>query len=185
MLLDKLIYLYIKFHNKYILKRVEKVKGILIIESVKNKGLNCHIKYNSKIYDRDQLILGDYVNIGENAHLFCKGGLKIGKNTQISRNVVIYTANHNIESSHIPYDTSYINKSVIIGESVWIGMNVMITPGVKIGDGAVIGIGTVVSKDIPMGAIVVGSEQRIIKYRNIEDFNKKNDLEYWYGLKYE
>jgi acetyltransferase-like isoleucine patch superfamily enzyme len=61
----------------------------------------------------------------------------------------------------------------------------MITPGVKIGDGAVIGMGTIVSKDIPNGAIVVGSQQRIIKYRNMEEFNKKNDLKHWYGSKYE
>jgi len=183
--MNKILYYLIKFYQKYIFTKVEKIKSDLIIDSVKNKGQNCHIKMNSKIYYRDRLVLGDYVNIGENAHLFCMGGLKIGTNTQISRNVVIYTANHNIESNCIPYDKSYIKKTVVIGKSVWIGMNVMITPGVNIGDGAVIGMGTVVSKDVPAGAIVVGSQQRIINYRKMDEFKQKEQKKYFYGLKYE
>lgn len=185
MYLDKIIYICLKLYNKYFLSKIEQQKTKLILESIKNKGIKCQIKWNSKIYDREQLILGDYVNIGENAHLFCKGGLKIGNNTQISRNVIIYTANHNIESSYIPYDASYIEKPVEIGESVWIGINVMITPGVKIGDGAVIGMGTVISKNVPAGAIVVGAEQRIVKYRNMNKFDYNNKLKNWYGIEYE
>lgn len=48
-------------------------------------------------------------------------------------------------------------------------MNVKIVPGVEIGEGAVIGMGTVVVKNVPPLA-VVGSEMKIIKYRNKEHY---------------
>jgi acetyltransferase-like isoleucine patch superfamily enzyme len=70
----------------------------------------------------------------------------------------------------VPYDTTYIDKPVIIGNSVWIGMNAGVTPGVTIGDGAIIGMGTVVSQDVSSCAIVVGPKQRTAGYREMERF---------------
>ena len=129
----------------------------------------------------NNLRIGDYVRIGEGCFLFCKGGLDIGSNTQISRNVCIYTANHNTNGRMIPYDNSYIEKPVRIGKSVWIGMNVCITPGSKIEDGAIIGMGTTVSGYIPKGAIVVGTPCRIVGYRDMEEFITKMNQNMLFG----
>lgn len=170
---EKIIYFFVLFYQKFLQTKLEKAKTQLITQSIKDKGTDCVINWNTKIYDRDMLSIGDGVRIGENSHLFCKGGITIDSHTIISRNVIIYSANHNIEGCHIPYDTTYTMKKVEIGSGVWIGMNVLITPGVKIGDGSVIGMGTIVSKDVPEGAIVVGSTQRIIKYRNMKLFREK------------
>jgi hypothetical protein len=49
-------------------------------------------------------------------------------------------------------------------------MHVHVTPGVTIGDGAVIGMGAVVSKDVPAGAVVVGSPMRVVKHRDMDHF---------------
>ncbi|WP_216610895.1 acyltransferase [Vibrio sp. 070316B] len=154
--------------------RIRKAKGRIELKKIKNKGENCKIHGEVTIAYPDKIKMSENVRIGYGCHFFCMGGLNIGANTQISRNVLIYTANHNIDGTAIPYDDKYILKPVTIGKSVWIGMNVTISPGVNIGDGAVIGMGTVVSKDVPKGAIVVGAAQRVIKHRDLKDFYDKD-----------
>ena len=72
----------------------------------------------------------------------------------------------------IPYGSTYVKKYVTIGEFVWLGSDVTIFGNVNIGDGAIVAIGSVVVKDIPPYAIVGGNPAKVIKYRDIEHFNK-------------
>lgn len=116
----------------------------------------------------ERLVLEEHVRIGRGCFLFCMGGLSIGAGSILSRNVTIYTANHDTGGSWIPYDDAYRMRPVTIGRGVWIGMDVRIAPGVSIGDGAVIGMGTVVGKDVPANAVVVGAEQRVVGSRDAE-----------------
>jgi len=151
------------------------IYGERALRDVRDKGVNCRFYGPVEIHFPQNLHLGDNVRIGAGCFLFCRGGLTIGDNTQISRNVTIYTANHNIDGDAIPYDDTYVCKPVTIGKSVWIGMNVCITPGVTIGDGAIIGMGTVVSKDVPAGAVLVGAPSRVVRTRDMEKFRKLQD----------
>lgn len=162
-------------------RRLRQFKGQLALRQIKTIGKDCLIQGQVTIYYPECITLGSYVRIGYGTFLYGIGGIKIGDNTQISRNVVIYSGNHDITGSTVPYDDNYIKKEVCIGRSVWIGMNVCITPGVTIGDGAIIGMGTVVSKDVPEGAIVVGAEQRIVKYRDMKEFRQKEKEKKLYG----
>lgn len=175
---------YYKFKNKFITPKLDEMKGKAISSLIKNKGkdLRCHGLMD--IMGLQDLHIGDYVRIGKGAYFSCKGGLYIGDNVQLSKNILIYTNTHDVNSTIIPYDRSYIHKPVHIGNSVWIGMNVTIAPGTRIGDGAVIGMGAVVSGDIPKGAIVVGSKHRIIGYRDLDEFDKKDSEKKYYGLLY-
>ena len=52
-------------------------------------------------------------------------------------------------------------RPIHIGRNVWIGGGAIILPGVVIGDDAMIGAGSVVTRDVPAGAIAVGSPARI------------------------
>ena len=173
---------FIDFYLKHVKYWVRKSQGRVTLNSIINKGINCIVHGKTTIYYVEKLTLGNHVRIGEGAFLFARGGITIGENTQISRNVLIYSANHNVAGDAIPYDDKYIDKSVIIGESVWIGMNVVITPGVKIGNGAIIGMGTVISKDVPEGAIVVGAKQRIISHRDMGKFDSLKESNKLFGL---
>lgn len=93
---------------------------------------------------------------------------------------MIITQNHNYEGEMIPYDTTYITKDVTIGKCVWLGNRVAICGNVPIGDGAIIAAGSVVVKDVPRCAIVGGNPAKVIKYRDIEHFDKlEKEGKYW------
>jgi acetyltransferase-like isoleucine patch superfamily enzyme len=55
---------------------------------------------------------------------------------------------------------------------MWLGSDVTISGNVNIGDGAVVAIGSVVVKDVPRCAIVGGNPAKVIKYRDIEHYEK-------------
>ncbi len=128
------------------------------------------------------VLIGNNVHIGSGAFLDGRGGLIVGDNAHFSREVTIYTTNHNHEGENLPYDHTYIGKEVIIGKNVWIGMHVRITPGVTIGDGAIIGMGAVISKNVKEGEIVVTGVQRTIGKRNWIDYLQKKKLKKYGGI---
>ena len=177
LLISKLTNLYLRvFHD-----RVKLQLGKSCLENIENKGDGCKFKGMVRVYYDYGLTLGNHVRIGEDTFIFAMGGVYIKDNTQISRNVTIYSANHDINGTHIPYDSNYICKPVKIGNSVWIGMNVQILPGVTIGDGAVIGMGAVISKDVQAGEVVVGASQRVVSKRDLTQFYNKQNSELYFA----
>lgn len=149
-------------------------------------GTNSRFYGKGSIYFSHGLKVGDHSRIGDNYFFHAKGGIEIGDNTIISRNVVIYSANHNyLTDDLLPYDTTYIERKVIIGNSVWIGMNVSILPGVVIGDGAIIGMGSIITKDIRKGEIVVSSMQRSVGRRDLMKFDDLQRKQKYYGISYD
>lgn len=167
-LLPPLLY----FYERWFMYRIKAAWGKVHLFNIKNKGRNVNIVGYSRFLNSENLRLGDNVRIGYNCFFYCKGGIEIGDNTILSRNITIYSSNHNYLGNAIPYDNTHIHKSVKIGKGVWIGMGVMITPGVEIGDGAIIGMGAVISKNIKPGEIVVGAGQKTILNRDMENFEK-------------
>ncbi|NET33461.1 MAG: acyltransferase [Cyanothece sp. SIO1E1] len=124
----------------------------------------------------------DNVHIGDNAFLSGRGGIKIGENTHISNNFVVYSSNHNYQASCLPYDDTHTLKPVVIGRNVWIGTNVVIVPGTQIGEGSIIGAGTVVNKNVPPFAIVGSQPIQIIKYRDCEHYEKLDAKRLYGGI---
>jgi acetyltransferase-like isoleucine patch superfamily enzyme len=120
----------------------------------------------------ESMTVGRNVHIGENAFIRAEGGLTIGDNTRISRNLVLYTVNHRHEGNVLPFDDGSIRKPVVIGRNVWIGMNVCVTPGTVIGDGVIVGMGTTVSGEVPPLAIIAGQKWRVIGQRNEEHYRE-------------
>ena len=119
--------------------------------------------------------IGNNVHIGENSFIRGEGGLTIGDNTVISRNLVLYTINHRYEGTRLPYDQELEHQPVVIGRNVWIGMNVCIAPGTTIGDGAIIALGAVVSGIINPGEIVGAQRFRVLKNRNREHYQQLDE----------
>lgn len=72
----------------------------------------------------------------------------------------------------IPYGKGHTYKEVVIDDFVWLGSDVIISGNVHVGEGAIVAIGSVVVKDVPPCAIVGGNPAKVIKYRDIEHFEK-------------
>ena len=168
-----LLYPTVFIFNRYFKSSYQKVEGLYCKNRIKKKGKNLWIKGMGTFADPNNIEIGNDCRIGENAYFHCTGGLKIGNNTIISRNVTIYTANHNFHSEeYLPYDNSEIKEKVTIGSNVWIGMNASILPGVRIGDNAIIGMGAIITKDVVENSIVVGNN-KVIGYRKKIDQYKE------------
>lgn len=89
-----------------------------------------------------------------------QGGIDIGDDCLIGHNVVIATLNHDVAPGR---RADMHPAPVAIGRNVWIGANATILPGVAIGDDAVVAAAAVVTRDVPEGAIVVGSPAKVVR----------------------
>lgn len=162
-------------YEKFFMYRLKEAWGRVHLRNIKNKGVGNEIVGYSRFLDPDHLKIGSHIRIGYGCFFFCKGGIEIDDYTIISRNVTIYSANHNYKSDFIPFDDRYICKPVRIGRAVWIGMNVCILPGVHIGDGAIIGMGTIVARDVAPGEIIGTAASRLIGSRDMVQFDRAMD----------
>lgn len=153
--------------------RKERKKLYKLYSKMNHVGKNVHICKNYKITSLNNMSLGSHIWIGENFYARAEGSININDGCILSRNVEIWTSNHNYDSDDltmIPYDRRMVLKPVTIKENVWIGTNVIILPGVTIEEGAVIGAGAVVSKDVPAFAVVGGNPAKVLKFRNVDRY---------------
>lgn len=101
------------------------------------------------------------------------GGVKIGDFFHSGSNIRIMLGSHDYDHGEaIPYGEAVTHKNVVIDDFVWLGSDVIISGNVHIGEGSIVAIGSVVVNDVPPYAIVGGNPAKIIKYRNIEHFEK-------------
>lgn len=140
--------------------------------SFKACGAGLRINGRSIITGASEIVIQENVHIGTNAYIRGEGGVEIGANTHISRNLVIYSTNHNYGGACLPYDDTVQHKSVVIGRNVWIGMNVCIAPGTTIGEGAIIGMGCTVFGTIPSLAIVGSAPWQVIGHRDAKHYDR-------------
>jgi acetyltransferase-like isoleucine patch superfamily enzyme len=133
----------------------------------------CIIERGSRFPFKENIEIGDYVRIGHSCVLHGEGGISIGEGTIISDEVIILSYIHRYEgATMIPYDEVNILRPVAIGAYVWIGFRAMIAPGAAIGDGAIIGMGSVVTRDVEPGVVVGGSPARVLKKRDMTQFEQ-------------
>lgn len=150
-----------------------KLSSAKIISKISKKGENVIIANPIEITKPENLQLGSHVYIGPNAWISTYGNVQIMDGTIIGPRLKIYTGNHNYDSEKLlPYDEITIAKNVTIKENVWIGGDVTILPGVTIEEGAIVAASSVVTKDIPRGAVIGGNPAKILKYRDLEKYDR-------------
>ena len=108
--------------------------------------------------------IGDRTIIGDNASLDGRGGLRIGRNVNISSGVQIWTAQHDWKSR----DFSYVQAPVSIGDRAWIGPNVTILPGCTVGQGTVVAAGAVARGTMEPFSLYGGVPAKLISRRRID-----------------
>ena len=86
----------------------------------------------------------------------------IGEDVQIGPHVQLLTATHPLEPE--PRRAKWeAAEPITIGDNVWLGGGVIVCPGVTIGADTVVGAGSVVTRDLPSGAVAVGSPARVVR----------------------
>jgi acetyltransferase-like isoleucine patch superfamily enzyme len=116
--------------------------------------------------------IGDNSVINRGCTLDGRGKLFVGNNVNISQEVMILTAEHDVNH---PFFAG-IEAPVVIHDDAWISTRSMLLPGVTVGRGAVVAAGAVVTKDIPAYSIVAGVPARVIGKRSN---NLKYELSYF------
>lgn len=107
--------------------------------------------------------IGNASMINDGCTLDVRGGLAIGDNVSVSREVTIVTASHGANDPAFSLE----HGPVVIEDHVWIGTRAMILPGVTIGRGSVVAAGAVVTRDVPPLSIVGGVPARAIGTRDV------------------
>jgi acetyltransferase-like isoleucine patch superfamily enzyme len=114
-----------------------------------------------RFYRTGRLIIGEGSVVNRSCLFDNRGGILIGKNVSISRNVSIFTAGHDTESPFF----EMITAPVEIDDHAVIFSGATIMPGVKVGAGAIVYSGAVVTKDIDPMMIVGGVPARAMGQR--------------------
>jgi acetyltransferase-like isoleucine patch superfamily enzyme len=118
-------------------------------------GRDCQI--GSFVEIQSGVTIGDRVYV--QSHSFICTGVSVASDVFIGHHVVFVNDNHPTVEKTIAKTWKLLPVS--IGKGAVIGSNATILGGVTIGDGAVIGAGSVVTRDVPIGATVVGNPARI------------------------
>lgn len=152
------------------LRTVDMGRAEAVLKRVPLRGTGIRVNGRLTLTGADRAAIGNNVHIGDGAYIRAEGGLVIGDNTHISRNVTIYTINHEYEGEALPYDDRHRYRPVTIGRDVWIGRGADIAPGARIGDGAIVGMGAVVAGVVPPGAIVAAPKAEALASRDPDHY---------------
>ena len=113
-------------------------------------------KWNWMVQHKENLKLGEKVDIGAFCYLNAKTKITIEDNVQISSHCSIYSVSTIDEKE----------GSVVLKKNCKIGAHTVIMPGVTIGENAVIGAHSMVNKSIPANVIAFGIPCKVYKTLN-------------------
>lgn len=112
----------------------------------------------------DRIVIGAGTVVGHSATLDGRNCLSIGKNVNISSEVMIWTMQHDYNSPGF----CATGGEVVIGDYAWLSARAIILPGVRIGEGAVVAAGAVVTQNVPDYTVVGGVPAKVIANRTRE-----------------
>jgi acetyltransferase-like isoleucine patch superfamily enzyme len=134
------------------------------------KIMNFSIGKNSTVLMHCSFDAAKGFSIGSNSvingkcRLDTRGHIFIGSNVSISEEVIILTADHDMNTP----DFAGRNDGVVIEDYVWVGTRATILPGISIGKGAVIAAGAVVTKDVAPYTIAGGVPAKTLGTRHTD-----------------
>lgn len=136
-----------------------------------SKGEGVVLEKNLHFAFEENITLGDYVYLGQGTALYGRGGIDIGNYSIISSEVILLSSIHNyLEAELLPYDQKELVSPIVIGRCCWIGIRVIVLPGVMLEEGCIVGAGAVVTKSFAKGSIIAGNPAKLIKYRNLDQY---------------
>ena len=158
-----------------IYKIARRIFSILYLKKFRKSGRNISFDPISSNFSYHNIILGDNVFIGKNAHFSSShSNIIIGSDVMFGPNVNIYGGDHIYNIIGQPMNMNkksagHQDKNIIIEDDVWVGGCSILLSGVTVGRGAIIGAGSVVTKNIIPYSINAGNPCKLIKMRFTSD----------------
>ena len=100
----------------------------------------------------NRITIGPGSVVGTRCELDGRNGLTLGRNVNLSSEVLIYTLQHDPRDPHF----ATVGGPVTIHDYAWISARAIILPNVTVGEGAVVAAGAVVTRDVAPYTIVAG-----------------------------
>ncbi|MFA6007074.1 MAG: acyltransferase [Candidatus Shapirobacteria bacterium] len=144
---------------------IHSLRKVFYLISGLKMPFNSTIQLEANFFHPSGITIGQNSIIGYRAFLDGRGKLDIGNHVDIASEVLIYTDEHDINSSD--FKNSF--APVIIKDYVFIGPRAIILPGVTIGRGAIVAAGAVVTKDIPDYEVWGGIPAKKISDRQLKN----------------
>lgn len=96
--------------------------------------------------------------------LMCAGGIRLGRQAQVSEYARLISGSHDTSSAHFVG----VWKPIVLEANTWVGAcSVLLSGGKKlrIGEGAIVGTGSVVMRNVKPWTIVVGNPAKFLMDR--------------------
>lgn len=124
-------------------------------------GKGCRVNCGVRVWEPWNLVMADYVQVGDSVEIYNLARIEIGTNSVISQKTYLCSSTHDYTDPAFPL----YSRPIRIGAGVWVASGVFVAPGVTLGDGAVIGACSVVTRDMPEWMVCAGNPCRPIKPR--------------------
>lgn len=125
-------------------------------------GNGSNLYWGLEIRGSRHIEIGEDTSIGHDCKLDGRFKLIIGNHVNLSSEVMIWTAQHEINDLKF----KAVGSAVEICDWAWISTRAIILPGIRIGRGAVVAAGAVVTKNVEDYEIVGGVPAKHIGYRS-------------------
>lgn len=123
---------------------------------------NTNISLGLEVWSGRKLEMAARSTVGQRCFLDARGGIRIGRDASISREVAVWTATHIVDDP----DFDAALAPVEIGPRAWIGTRATLLPGVSVGEGAVVGAGALVTSDVEPYTVVGGVPAKAMRKRS-------------------
>jgi acetyltransferase-like isoleucine patch superfamily enzyme len=130
------------------------------------------VMLGTEVWSAPKVEIGARSIVGRHCLLDARGGIRIGRDVNISSYCRLMTAKHIIDDPG--FDAVY--EPIVIGDRAWVAIGATILGGVTIGEGAVVAAGAVVTRDVEPYAVVGGTPARKLRERS-------RDLDYRLGYR--
>jgi acetyltransferase-like isoleucine patch superfamily enzyme len=93
--------------------------------------------------------------------------IRIGRGVQIAPHCAFFSYDHGIAPGELISRQPLTTRGpIVVDDDAWLGTGATVLSGVRIGKGAVVGAGSLVTRDVPEGAVAIGSPARVVKMRS-------------------
>lgn len=120
------------------------------------------VMLGTELWSVRRIEIGARSIVGRHCLLDARGGIRIGRDVNVSSYTRMMTAKHVID------DPGFVAAfdPIVIGDRVWVALGATILGGVTIGEGAVVAAGAVVTSDVEPFAVVGGTPARKLRERS-------------------